>query len=83
LSDSKERGSEYDISDGPAVFKGSGRGDKLRDDINHSADQRPQNVDDEKGDGLHTAESDVLFESGNKESGVEHHQATNPQELGR
>ena len=46
LSDSKERGAEYDISDGPTVFKSSEYEDKLRDDVNHSADQRPQNVDD-------------------------------------
>jgi len=38
LSNGEEGGSEYDISDGPAVFERSEHEDKLRYDVNHGAD---------------------------------------------
>lgn len=38
LCNGEKRGSEYDISDGPAVFEGSEHEDKLRNDINDDAD---------------------------------------------
>lgn len=84
LSNGEERGSEHDISDGPAVLEGSEDEDKLRNDINHCADQWPQDVEDPQGDWLRIAEPDVLLEGGDGEekAGTEYRQARDPQELG-
>jgi hypothetical protein len=84
LSDGEERGSEHDISDGPTVFERPEHEDKLGDDINHGADQGPQDVHDPQGDGLRVAESDIFLESGDseEESGAKYHQARDPQKLG-
>ena len=46
LSNSEKRGTEYDISDRPTVFKCSEHEDKLGHDIDHGADQGPQDIDD-------------------------------------
>jgi hypothetical protein len=84
LSDSEKRGSEHDIADGPTVFERPEHEQKLRHDIDHGADQRPQDVDDPQGDGLSIGESDKLLESGDgkEESGAKYRQARDPQELG-
>ena len=67
LSDGEERGPEYDISDRPAVFEGSEHEDELGHDVNHGADQRPQDVDDPQGDGLGITESGELLKGGDGE----------------
>ena len=84
LSNSEKGGSEYDISDRPTVFERPKDEDELGDNVNHSADQRPQDVDDPQGDGLRVAEPDILFEgcNGEEETGTKHDQAGDPQELG-
>ena len=80
LSNSEKGGSEYDIPDGPTVFERPEHEDKLRDDINHGADERPQDVDDPQGNGFRVAESDILLESGDRkeEACAEYHQARDP-----
>jgi hypothetical protein len=84
LGDSEERGPEYDISDRPTVFKRSEHENELGDDVDHSADQGPQDVDDPQGDGLSIAKSDILLEGGDgeEEPDAEDDQTRDPQELG-
>jgi len=84
LSNGEECGPEYDISDRPTVFKRSEHEDKLRYDIDHGADQGPQDIDDPQGDGFGIAESDVLLEGcdSEEECDPKYHQARDSQELG-
>ena len=84
LSNGEERGTEHDISDRPAVFKRSEHEDKLRDNVDHGADQGPQNVHDPQGDGLGEAESGILLEGGDceEESNTKDDKTRDPQELG-
>jgi hypothetical protein len=67
LSNSEECGPEHDISDGPTVFKCSEHQDKLRYDVDHGADQGPQDIDDPQRDGLGVAESGELLKGGDGE----------------
>lgn len=67
LSDGEKRGSEHDISNRPTVFKRSEDEDKLGNDVNDGADQRPQDVDDPQGDGVRVAEYGILLEGGDSE----------------
>ena len=67
LGNSEKCGPEHDISDRPTVFKRSEYEDQLRYDVDHGADQGPQNVDNPQGDGIRIAESDVLVEGGDGE----------------
>jgi len=85
LSDSEKCGPKYDVPDRPTIFKRSEHEDKLRYDVDHSADQGPQDIDDPQGDGLGIAEPDILLEGGDceEEPDTKYHQARNPQELGQ
>ena len=67
LSNCEKRGPKHNISDRPTVFKRSEYEDKLRDDVDHSADQGPQDIDDPQGNGFGKAESDIFFEGGDGE----------------
>jgi len=84
LSNGEERGAEHDISNGPTVFKRSEHEDKLRDYVDHGADQGPQDVHDPQGDGLGEAKSGKLLEGsdGEEEPDTEDDEARYPQELG-
>ena len=46
LRNGEERGTEDDITDGPAVLKSAEDEDQLRDNVHHGADEWPENVDD-------------------------------------
>jgi len=46
LRDCPERSAEDDITNGPAVFKSAEDEDELRDDVDDSTDQWPEDVDD-------------------------------------
>ena len=85
LSNCEKRGSEYDISDRPTVFECPEHEEQLRHDINHSAHQRPQDVNDPQGNRFSIAESSEPFEGSDsdEEAGTEYRQARDPQELGR
>jgi len=84
LGNSEKRGPKKDVSDRPTVFKRSEHEDKLRYDVDHSADQGPQDIDDPQGDGFGVTESGILLEGGDgkEEPDTKYHQARNPQELG-
>ena len=84
LSDGEEGGPEYDISDGPTVFKSSEHENELRDDVDHGADQGPQDVDNPESDGLGEAKSDKFLEGGDgeEEADAEDDQTRDSQELG-
>ena len=84
LSNSEERSPEHDISDRPTVFKGSEHENELRHDVDHGADQGPQDVHDPQGDGVGIAKSNILIEGGDceEEPDAENDEARDPQELG-
>jgi len=84
LSDGEERGPEHDISHGPTVFKRSEHEDQLRDDVDHGADQWPQDVHDPQGDGFGEAKSSIFVEGsdGEEEPDTKDDKTGDPQELG-
>ena len=64
LSTGEERCAEYDVANGPPVIEGAEDKDELGYDVDGDADKRPEEVDDEEGDGFGVVETKLLFESG-------------------
>jgi len=64
LATPEERCAEYDVADGPPVVEGAENKDELGYDVDGDADEWPEKVDDEEGDGLGVVEAKLLFEGG-------------------
>lgn len=83
LCNRKECSSENDVTDWPSVLECSEDKDKLRDNINDGANERPENVNDPKTDGLGEIETGELLEcsDGDEEGDTEDGKAGYPEEL--
>lgn len=83
LGDGEERGAEDDVSNRPSVLKCAEDKDKLRDDVDNRANERPQDVDDPKPYGLRVLEACKLLErgDGDEEAHSEHRETGDSQEL--
>ena len=83
LGNSEKGGTEYYITDRPAVFECAEDEDELRDDVDDSADKRPKDVDDPQTDRLGEVEPGNLLERGdrNEEGYAENDQCRYPQKL--
>lgn len=64
LGNREECSSENDVTDGPSVLECSEDKDKLRNDVDDGANERPENVDDPKTNGFSVIESSELLECG-------------------
>jgi hypothetical protein len=64
LSDCEKRRAKDNVADGPSVVESAEDENQLRDDIDHSTDQRPQDVDNPKANWVRETESCKAFECG-------------------
>lgn len=62
LCDDEERGTKDDIADGPAIFKSAEHEDELRNDVDDSANERPDDIDDPEADWFRVLEASELLE---------------------
>ena len=83
LANREECSTEDDVTNGPSVLKCPEHEDQLRDDIDESANERPEDVNDPKTDGLVVFEASELLEGGdcNEERDTPNSKAGNPEEL--
>ena len=83
LAAPKERRAEYDVADGPPVVQGAEDEDELGDDVHGDAEERPEEVDDEQGDGFGVVEAEFLLEGGDgdEEGDGEYEEAGYAEEL--
>lgn len=80
---SVERRSKYDISDRPAVFERAEDENQLQYNIDGHADERPDEVDNEKSERFRVVEAKLLLEcgDGDKETNSEHDETGDAKEL--
>ena len=83
LRNREERRTEDNVSNWPAVLKRAEYEDELRDDVDHRADQRPQDIDDPQAERLVVLEAGEALEcrNCNKERDSEYDEAGYPEEL--
>lgn len=83
LATPEERRAEYDVANGPPVVEGTEDEDELGYDVDGDADEGPEEVDDEEGNGFGVVEAEFLFEGGDgdEEGDGEYEEAGYAEEL--
>ena len=83
LCDGEKGGAKDDVADRPAVVEGAEDEDELGYDVDHGADERPEDVDDPESGRGHVVEPCEPFEGGDRdeEGGAEDAETRDAEEL--
>lgn len=83
LATGEERCAEYDVANGPPIVEGAEDKNELGYDVDGDAEEGPDEVDDEEGDGFGIVKAELLLEGGDgdEEGDGEYEEAGYTEEL--